>query len=149
MREISTIKKNILQYLDFKGISKYEFYQKTGVSNGVLSQNSGMSEENTLRFLSYYKDVSAEWLLTGIGEMFKTKSKENVLKKNEDNNEDKKGDKPNVKKMSSMEMQISEEYSAVIRKIKFADGVSSVSYTHLDVYKRQALINILKNERLG
>lgn len=72
MREKSIIKENILQYLDFKNISKYEFYQKTGVSNGVLSQKSGMSEENTVRFLSYYKDVNPEWLLTGKGEMLKT-----------------------------------------------------------------------------
>ena len=74
MRENSTIKERILQYLDFKGITKYDFYQKTGVSNGVLSQKSGMSEENTLRFLSYYDDVNAEWLLIGIGEMLKTKN---------------------------------------------------------------------------
>ena len=36
MREISILKENILKYLEFKGISKYEFYQKTGVSNGIL-----------------------------------------------------------------------------------------------------------------
>lgn len=69
MREISLIKKNILKYLDFKGVSKYEFYKHTGVSNGVLSQSSGMSEENTLRFLNYYKDVNPTWLITGEGEM--------------------------------------------------------------------------------
>lgn len=60
-----------MEYLDFKNITKYEFYQKTGVSNGVLSQKSGLSEENTLRFLSYYSDVNPVWLLTGRGEMIK------------------------------------------------------------------------------
>jgi len=69
MRENSIIKKNILQYLEVKGISKYEFYNKTGVSNGVLTQKSGMSEENTMRFLSYYNDVNPTWLLTGEGNM--------------------------------------------------------------------------------
>lgn len=77
MREISIIKENILQYLEFKGVSKYEFYKKTGVSNGVLSQKSGLSEENTLKFLSYYTDVNAEWLLTGKGEMLKGYSAKN------------------------------------------------------------------------
>lgn len=76
MREKSTIKENILKYLDFKGVSKYEFYQKTGVSNGVLTQKSGMSEENTLRFLSYYDDVNPEWLLTGRGDMLKKEQPE-------------------------------------------------------------------------
>lgn len=71
MRENSIIKANILQYLDFKGVSKYEFYQKTGVSNGVLSQKNGLSEENTMKFLSYYTDINPVWLLTGKGSMIK------------------------------------------------------------------------------
>jgi len=30
-----------------------------------------MNEENTLRFLAYYKEVEPEWLLTGNGAMLK------------------------------------------------------------------------------
>ncbi len=71
MREISFLKQNILKYLDFKGVSKYEFYQKTGISNGILSQNNGLSEDNTLKFLSYYTDVNTEWLFCNIGSMIK------------------------------------------------------------------------------
>ena len=71
MREFSIIKKNILYFIDNQSISKYELYQKTGISNGVLSQKGGMSEENTIKFLSYYTNVSADWLLTGKGEMLK------------------------------------------------------------------------------
>jgi repressor LexA len=71
MREISFLKQNILKYLDFKGVSKYEFYQKTGVSNGILSQNNGLSEDNTLKFLSYYTDINTEWLFCNIGDMIK------------------------------------------------------------------------------
>lgn len=76
MRENSIIKERILQYIDIKHISKYEFYQKTGVSNGVLSQKNGLSEENLMRFLSYYTDVSAEWITRGEGEML-IQNKEN------------------------------------------------------------------------
>lgn len=79
MRENSLIKKNILKYLDFKGVTKYEFYQKTGVSNGVLSQKNGFSEENLMRFLSYYTDVDLNWLLTGQGSMLKTDVKEGKI----------------------------------------------------------------------
>ena len=71
MREFSIIKKNILYFIDNQNISKYELYQKTGISNGVLSQKGGISEENTIKFLSYYTNVSADWLLTGKGEMLK------------------------------------------------------------------------------
>ncbi len=78
MREISFLKQNILKYLDFKGVSKYEFYQKTGISNGILSQNNGLSEDNTLKFLSYYTDVNTEWLFCNIGSMIKPNIKDSL-----------------------------------------------------------------------
>jgi FtsZ-binding cell division protein ZapB len=71
-RENSIIKERILRYLDFKGISKYDCYQKTGISRSVLSQSNGMTEDNLLKFLAYYIDVNLEWLLTGKGEMLKS-----------------------------------------------------------------------------
>ena len=36
-----------------------------------MSQSNGISEDSVLKFLSYYRDISAEWLLTGEGEMIK------------------------------------------------------------------------------
>lgn len=71
MQEKSLIKKNILKFLDFKGVSKYKFYQDTGITRGVLDQNNGMSEENTTTFLAYFPEISPEWLLTGKGSMFR------------------------------------------------------------------------------
>ena len=50
MREFSLVKQNILYFIEKQNISKYELYQKTGISNGVLSQKGGMSEENTINF---------------------------------------------------------------------------------------------------
>lgn len=72
MKEISILKKKILQYLDYKGITKYKFYQDTGVSNSVLSQESGLSESNILRILSYYRDLSADWLFRDEGDMLRS-----------------------------------------------------------------------------
>lgn len=69
MQEKSLIKQNILKYLDFKGISKYKFYQESGITRGVLDQNNGMSEENITRFLAYGLDIDPTWLLTGRGNM--------------------------------------------------------------------------------
>lgn len=71
MQEKSLIKKNILQFIEYKGISKYKFYQDTGITRGVLDQDNGMSEENTTRFLDCYPEVSAEWLLRGEGNMIR------------------------------------------------------------------------------
>jgi hypothetical protein len=71
MQEKSLIKKNILKYLENKGITKYRFYKETGVTRGILDQNNGMSEENTARIIAYYGDINLEWLLTGKGSMLK------------------------------------------------------------------------------
>jgi hypothetical protein len=71
MQEKSLIKKNILYYLDINSITKYKFYQETGITRGILDQNNGISEENITKFLAYYKDVNPEWLITGNGSMIK------------------------------------------------------------------------------
>lgn len=70
-QEKSPIKQKILLYLTKKRISAYEFYKKSGVTRGVLSQNNGITEDNIARFLAYAPDVNAEWLLTGQGDMLK------------------------------------------------------------------------------
>lgn len=75
MSEKAIIKQRILQYLDYKGVSKYECYQKTGITNGVLSKSDGLSEDNLLRFISYYTDINHTWLLTGIGGMLENNSR--------------------------------------------------------------------------
>lgn len=64
MQEKSLIKKKILQYLELKGISKYKFYQETGIARGVLDQNNGLTEENIFKILAWARDISPNWLLT-------------------------------------------------------------------------------------
>jgi hypothetical protein len=71
MQNISLIKQKILQYIDFIGITKYQFYQKTGITRGVLDKEGGISEDNIAKFIAYYPEVSNDWLLTGKGEMLK------------------------------------------------------------------------------
>ncbi len=72
-QEKSQIKQKILLYLSKKGISAYEFYKSSGVTRGILTQNNGINEDNIARFLAYAPDVNVEWLLTGRGEILKTK----------------------------------------------------------------------------
>ena len=67
----SPIKRKILTFLSEMGISQYDFYRKTGITRGILSQNNGISEENIARFLAVYPQVSAEWLLTGRDNMLR------------------------------------------------------------------------------
>lgn len=102
-QEKSLIKQNVLQFVDYKGITKYRFYQETGITRGILDQNNGMSEENTSRFLAYYPEVNVEWLITGKGEMLKTKSEEKVIKENDNLKDNLFDNKPNVQKKLSNE----------------------------------------------
>ena len=74
-QEKSPIKQRILTFLDFIGISQYDFYKKTGITRGVLTQKNGISEENLTRFLAYFSEISPDWLLTGEGEMLKKEAK--------------------------------------------------------------------------
>jgi len=78
MKDFSNIKQNILLFIERQNISKNKLYEKTGISNGTLSQKGGMSESNIMKFLSAYTEVSAEWLLTGKGEMLKS-SVQNIV----------------------------------------------------------------------
>jgi hypothetical protein len=71
MKHNSVIKNNILLFLDYKKITKYEFYKITGISNGILSQRNGLSEENILRILTHFPELSEKFLLTGQGSMLK------------------------------------------------------------------------------
>lgn len=71
MINFSTQKERILQFIDYKGISKNKFYIETGISNGVLDKKSGLSMETIEKFYSTYPEINPEWLLTGKGNMFK------------------------------------------------------------------------------
>lgn len=86
MRNFSVIKERILQYLDYKGISKYKMYQETGITNGILSQTNGMNEDNILRFLSVYKDISLKFLFYGEGDILNTNDIINESVTNQDKN---------------------------------------------------------------
>lgn len=81
-KDISIIKDRILKYLDYKGITMYKCYAETGISRGVLGQSNGISEENLLKFINRYEDVSIIWLMTGNGDMVDSK-KETAVQKQE------------------------------------------------------------------
>lgn len=71
MKNFSTQKERIMQFIGYKGISKNKFYIETGISNGVLDKKSGLSMETIEKFYSTYSEINPEWLLTGKGKMLK------------------------------------------------------------------------------
>lgn len=72
MTNFSTQKERILQFIEYKGISKNKFYIETGISNGVLDKKSGLSMDTVEKFYSTYPEINPEWLLTGRGNMLKS-----------------------------------------------------------------------------
>lgn len=125
----------IYQVFDYKQDSVYKISKEIGVSNGYFSKTrakqGSVGSDIIEKIVNYYTDINVEWLITGNGEMIKTKSEENAFKKNEGIFEGVFEGKPNVKKMPSNEDEAKvyplyneQEYNSVMRKIKFADGVN-------------------------
>jgi hypothetical protein len=63
----------IIQYLEYKGISKYKFCKDLGFSNKFLDNSSNMGTDKACKILHYFPEMSAEWLLTGEGNKLKNK----------------------------------------------------------------------------
>ncbi|MCX8018905.1 MAG: S24 family peptidase [Chitinophagaceae bacterium] len=86
MRDFSTLKKRILEYIKYKGISKTKFYKLTGISNGILSQKNGITEDNLMKFLSTFNDLNTEWFFRGVGPIEKRTEIQHYYSKNREKN---------------------------------------------------------------
>jgi len=59
----------VLQFIDYKGISKREFYATTGLSNGFLDKSSNIGSDKLEKIISAYPDLSLLFVVTGNGAM--------------------------------------------------------------------------------
>lgn len=64
-------KDRLLKFLDSEGISKADFYRKTGLSNGYLDKNPNINSKKAEIIISSYPQLSSDWLLFGMGSMYK------------------------------------------------------------------------------
>jgi len=70
--KIATTKQRILQFIDYQGISKQYFFERTGLKRGLLDADkldSSISDIYLTKILARYPELNPEWLLTGNGEM--------------------------------------------------------------------------------
>ncbi len=69
----------IYKYIDYKSISVAEFERLTSISNGYLSKmkrrSAGVGEDILNSILEKCPEISPEWLLTGNGDMIRSKEK--------------------------------------------------------------------------
>jgi phage repressor protein C with HTH and peptisase S24 domain len=61
----------VVQYIEFKGISKYKFCKDLDFSNKFLDNSSNMGTDKACKILHQYPDINPGWLLTGEGSMLK------------------------------------------------------------------------------
>jgi len=74
---MTSVKDRVLQYVDYKGIKREDFFIKTNISYSNFrgkSKKSGLNSDTIVEISSLYPDLSLDWLLTGEGEMTKNYS---------------------------------------------------------------------------
>ena len=69
-----TTTERLLQFVEYKGISKYEFHKKNGLSNGFLDKSRAIGTDKCARILENYPEINPEWLITGEGKMIRDKN---------------------------------------------------------------------------
>lgn len=75
---MSTIKR-LRQFVDFKGISKYKFYQLTGIANGYLDREGNIGTDKCEQIISVFPELNLAWLVTGEGEMTVDSAKTTIV----------------------------------------------------------------------
>lgn len=68
---MATIKERIVEYLIHKDTNVTRAEQDLGWGKSSLLKSTNLTGERLSQFLTYFSDLSAEWLLTGQGEMLK------------------------------------------------------------------------------
>lgn len=125
MRNIAPIKEKILEYLEYKGISKYRFYLDSGIARGVLDKPTGLTEDNIVKFIIYAQDIALEWLFLSKGSMIKD---ENSLE--------------------NIETKSWEEYKLIIQDLKNENSVFKKELSNKDklLDVQEEMIELLRSE---
>ncbi len=64
----------VVQFIEYKGITKYKFCKDLGFSNKFLDNSSNMGTDKACKILQHFPDLSPEWLITGNGDMLKSET---------------------------------------------------------------------------
>lgn len=75
-----TTKQKIILYLEYKKISKREFYLQTGFSNGFLDSGKYIGTDKLTTILNTFPDLSMNWLILDKGEMIKSVKNQEIKK---------------------------------------------------------------------
>lgn len=76
--KIATSKERIIQFIEYKGISKQHFFRETGLKRGFLDADklqTSIPDVFIAIIIAKYPELNIEWLITGMGEMLKKSEK--------------------------------------------------------------------------
>lgn len=76
---METSKDRVLQFVDFKGVSRRKFYEKCGLSNAFLDKVGSIGADKLESISIAYPDLNVEWIVTGKGPMIKSNSNESHI----------------------------------------------------------------------
>jgi phage repressor protein C with HTH and peptisase S24 domain len=80
----SNIKERVLQIAEFQGITKENFFEKIGMSYGNFkgkSKNTPLNSTALADIIAIVPEINTDWLLTGVGDMYKDENAENNITK--------------------------------------------------------------------
>jgi hypothetical protein len=60
-----------MEFLTYKGMTRYKFYKETGLSNGFLDKRGAVTSDNCSKICEHFPEINPEWLFTGKGKMIK------------------------------------------------------------------------------
>ncbi|MDP3444836.1 MAG: hypothetical protein Q8T08_18410 [Ignavibacteria bacterium] len=69
-----SVRQRVLEYLDYKSLSRYKFYKMTGLSNGFLDKEGSMTTDKCMKIVDEFPDLNIDWLITGKGSMIREHS---------------------------------------------------------------------------
>lgn len=125
----------ILQFIDYKNITKSQFYKSTGLSNGFLDKVKDIGVSKLELILKSYPELSTEWLIFGTGSMIKFNSEH-----------DNKKVLPNIENTDlSINKTKNESWEFLMNKcIDKANELSNISDAILKVLNMSVVGNIVK-----
>lgn len=83
---LATTKERLLQFLEYKGVDRSTFYEKTGIKRGLLDSDKldgALADHYIAKIIASFDDINIYWLITGEGEMTKKKEQNSALSQNE------------------------------------------------------------------
>ncbi len=135
----------LLQIVDYKGISKRQFYKDTGLSNGYLDKEREVGHKKIEIICSTYPEIDPIWLLFGKGQMLLNSNKPNFDLTKDDRLEVKSGDpESSLEYYEKFMQEQSEIISSYQDQVK--DLLLIIKQSNTNVEKLVVIVNKQKEE---